>query len=73
MSNIAIKELAWKSGICARSLSGEVDTNWRTIEKFALDIVNQCCSIAIDADEANVHGAGFGTAIAMDIKEHFGL
>ena len=73
MSNIAIKELAWNAGICGRSISGEVRTDWQSIEKFALAIVKQCSTIARDADEGTVHGAGFGYAIATDIEHYFNV
>lgn len=75
-----IKEIAEKAGFVLFTPEEDPRTpiDWSCdydveLQEFAKLIVKECMAIARNADDANVHGVGFGYNIAMDISEQFGV
>ena len=78
--NKKIKEIAEKAGFVLFTPQEDPRTpiDWSCdydaeLQEFAKLIVKECMTIARNADDVSVHGAGFGYGIAMDISEQFGV
>lgn len=75
MKNQQLKHFAEQSGIVFPCI-GEAYCEHLlddALEQFAALVIQECVSVAREADSVNPFGAGIGFAIAADINEHFGI